>query len=568
MDLKSLKLIRILYVEDEKELRESVVENLKPFIKSIFVAKDAQEGLAIYKNLKNSIDIIVTDIKMPYMDGTEMIDEIRRFDKDVPVIYTTAFDDSSLLIRTIKQSISGYILKPIDIEELLNTIIKAYASVENKNLREYLKDTNKILQKKVDEKTKNLLNILYTDTLTELPNRNALLKDMNQMQNDFMIAIIDIDSFGNINDIYGVETGNFVLKFFSQFLQNIINTKEYKLYRLGSDEFAIANFIHKENIYYIDEIKNIINNLKNKKIFLPNFEVEIYIGITIGMAVGKKYILEKADMALKKASEKNQNFYILKDSDIVKNEYKNHIKWINIIKNSIAKKNIIPFLQPIVDKNENIQSYEALMRIEDEKNIYSPFDFLQIAQKAKMYFELSKIMIDKSMKMAVEHQKIFSINLSYLDMVNPEIFEYIRDKLSYYNAGNNIIFEILEHEEINDFEKIYKFISMAKNMGAKIAIDDFGSGYANFIYILKIKPDFVKIDGSIIKEIDKNYGALTIAKAIVEFSKKLNITTIAEFIHSKSVFEVAKSIGIDKFQGFYFSKPTKNLDKIILKCEN
>jgi diguanylate cyclase/phosphodiesterase len=94
-------------------------------------------------------------------------------------------------------------------------------------------------------------------------------------------------------------------------------------------------------------------------------------------------------------------------------------------------------------------------------------------------------------------------------------------------------------------------------MGAMIAIDDFGSGYSNFSYIIKIKPDYVKIDGSIIKDIDINKDSYAIASAIVAFAKDLGIKTIAEYVHSKEIFNVCKEIGIDEFQGFYLGLPSK-----------
>ena len=93
-------------------------------------------------------------------------------------------------------------------------------------------------------------------------------------------------------------------------------------------------------------------------------------------------------------------------------------------------------------------------------------------------------------------------------------------------------------------------------LGVRIALDDFGSGFSNFNYILTLAPDCIKIDGSLIKNIHQDTKSKEMVKAICSFSKSLGITTVAEFVHNKEVFEVAKEIGIDYFQGYYFAEPS------------
>ena len=96
-------------------------------------------------------------------------------------------------------------------------------------------------------------------------------------------------------------------------------------------------------------------------------------------------------------------------------------------------------------------------------------------------------------------------------------------------------------------------------MGVKIAVDDFGTGYSNFSYLLELKPDYLKIDGSIIKNIDTNRNSQEIVKAIVSFAKSLHVKTIAEFVCSKEVYEKCLKLGIDEFQGYYLGEPKANL---------
>jgi EAL domain-containing protein (putative c-di-GMP-specific phosphodiesterase class I) len=169
-------------------------------------------------------------------------------------------------------------------------------------------------------------------------------------------------------------------------------------------------------------------------------------------------------------------------------------------------------------------------------------------------------MIDKSF-LAFENSRYeFNINLSIEDIMNSEIFNYIIEKLKKSSASKRVTFEILESESIEDFEKIEKFIYEIKRYGAEIAIDDFGSGYSNFSYLIKLKANYIKIDGSLIKDIDINESSLLVVETIVTFAKKLGMKTVAEYVHSSVVMNKVKELGIDYAQGFYIDEPTINRD--------
>ena len=120
---------------------------------------------------------------------------------------------------------------------------------------------------------------------------------------------------------------------------------------------------------------------------------------------------------------------------------------------------------------------------------------------------------------------------------------------------NQIILEILEDDNIKDYSSFTEQLAQFRELGAQIAIDDFGSGFSNFSHIIGISPHYVKIDGSLIKDIHENEKSYEIVKAIIQFAKSLNIKTIAEFVSCKEIFDVAYNLGIDEFQGYYFAQP-------------
>ena len=149
------------------------------------------------------------------------------------------------------------------------------------------------------------------------------------------------------------------------------------------------------------------------------------------------------------------------------------------------------------------------------------------------------------------------MNLSFKDILNYEFIDYLNNALEKlkFEDRNRLVFEILESENLSDYDFLEEFVLKYKKLGVKIAIDDFGSGYSNFIRIIRLKPDYLKIDGSLIKNIDKDNNSYEIVKSIIAFSKTLNIRTIAEYVHSEEIFNLLLELGVDEFQGYYFGKP-------------
>ena len=222
---------------------------------------------------------------------------------------------------------------------------------------------------------------------------------------------------------------------------------------------------------------------------------------------------------------------------------------------------IVPYFQPIIDNKTNaIVKFEALSRLVDENGvIHSPYNFIPIAKTIKVYDKITMAIIDKSFEMFEKHPFDFSINLSVEDIINQEMYDYILKKLHTSGMGERVTFELLESEKVNDFSKVFHFFNEIRRYGAKVAIDDFGSGFSNFSYIIKLNPDFIKIDGSLIKEIDQDKNAQIVVETIVDFSKKLGIKTVAEFVHSSTVLSTVKQLGIDYSQGYFIDIPSPDI---------
>jgi len=424
------------------------------------------------------------------------------------------------------------------------------------------KNINQFLEEKVNEKTLELRKQLYTDSLTGLKNRYNLLDRISKLDNGALL-VIDIDYFREINDFFGHIAGDNILKNFSNRLKDIFqNNKNIEIKRLAGDEFAILFIQKPSKEFFIETANRLIKDVENIIFFHENSEISIRI--TIGGAYQLEKALEKADIALKSAKKQQKSFLIYDEKLNIENEYKENIEWVKILKNAIDKNKIVPYFQPIFDNKSNlITSYECLIRlIDDDGNIISPFKFLTIAKKSRQYNTLTKIMIEKSCKNFKNLDYDFSINLSVDDILDKNTVKYIKERIKKYNVAHKIIFEILESEGIENYEDVSLFIRDVKQLGCRIAIDDFGSGYSNFEYLLQLNVDYIKIDGTLIKNIDKDKNAQIIVETIINFAKKLNILTVAEFVHNETVYTKVKELDINCTQGFYLAEPQESINSI------
>jgi len=253
------------------------------------------------------------------------------------------------------------------------------------------------------------------------------------------------------------------------------------------------------------------------------------------------------------------SYLIYEEKYDTQKEYQNDIKWTKILKESIETNNVVGYYQPIVDVNSKVVKYECLMRIIHDNQVYTPYYFLEIAKKVKFYPDLTKIIIDTAFKTIRKHRCRININLSIQDIINKDIINIIIEELEKDTIAHFVTFELLESESITDYERVISFINVVKSFGCKIAIDDFGSGYSNFSYLLRFKPDYIKIDGSLVKNIHTDKNSLLVTKTINDFAHSLGMKTVAEYVHCKEIFDLLTDIGVDEYQGFYMYEPLEDV---------
>ena len=428
---------------------------------------------------------------------------------------------------------------------------------ENKNIEEFIAIRHDIT--KVYEQ-KKLIEEQFIDELTLLPNRQKLLKDLKDSKIQ-KIAMININSFRDINNFYGFEAGDLVLKKFSQILLDKISTNiNLDLYRVANDVFAICTK-HKDNLEEIRDIcTNIIEYFSLHPILINNNS--FYLSISIGVARNCKdsavqnNLLSKAEYALRMAKKRDISILFLDENIELYNKLKENKKLIEELKNALISNNLLIYGQKLINNISKKEKYEILMRVKlEDGSILTPYSFLKEAKKAKLYLGMTRMLVKKACEYFKGKDIDFNLNLTLEDIKDQYTMDFIVNAMEKTNTAKQITFEIVESEGIESFTEVSNFIKKAKKLGCKIAIDDFGTGYSNFEYIIKLDVDYIKIDGSLIKNINIDNNLYLTVQTIVGFAKALKIKTVAEFVHNEEVLNCVKNLDIDYSQGFFIDEP-------------
>lgn len=509
--------------------------------------------LKCHTNAKIGDTLGVIEISYPVNDLKVSLNEIINFF----ILFIIVF--SLIIFLTIFVELERFLIKPIkNFSNAIKNITNSQDMTKRVDVNDNIEEIDAI-KDVFNSMLDSIENQFYYDNLTGLQNRRRLT-EMLELRNISFLMIINIDSFQEINDLYGDDAGDKLLQEFAIFLKALISTEGF-LYRLHSDEFA---YLCQKGM----DLKEFTNfaSMISEKISRESFSIgskgEVSLSATIGMSYGTEMLLINADTALVVAKKNRKHYLLYDDSMAMAKEYEKNFSWTKRLKKAIDENRIVPLFQPIVNtKTKKIVKYESLMRIADENGTYiAPIHFLELAKKNKLYHQLTKIMIDKTFDKFKDLSYLVSINISVEDILNRDIYNFIVEKLHTTQIGNRVVFEIIESEGIENFDEVIEFINEVKKYGARVSIDDFGTGYSNFEYLMKLKVDYIKIDGSMIKNIDVNKDSQLITQTIVEFAKKMKIQTVAEFVYSKNIFDKIVELDVDFAQGYYFGEPSENIE--------
>lgn len=554
--IESTKKLNLLYVEDDKTARESTLKLLETFFLRIDTAVDGEQAYA--KTELKEYDLIITDINMPKLNGLELIQKIRAVNAYIPILILSAYDDKDYFVQSIKYGVDGYILKPVELEQFYIMISKVAKKIMlEKSLVEYQNN----LEQKVEEKILELRRSYYHEHYTDLPNAQKLQVDM--LKEDFSyLLLLDISNFSTINKEYGKVFANQVLAKTARSLEHHIH-KKAKLYKVESDRFVILlQETELEELHqYCQQIVAFFDN-KNVKIDDVELNITFNIGISTKQA-NEVDTLVNSEYALDTSKDLGSRHYeIFNENNSAFKDEKKAIKCLKTTRELILQEMIEPYFQPIINIATNeIQRYEVLARGVLSDRVVPPLDFILPAEKLGLITSISRQIIKKSFDFFQDNENRFSINITERDLLDGYLCKFLKEKLALYKIdASRVTFEIQERITLaKDSEKISKELHNLKDMGFKIAIDNFGKEELNFSKLTGIDFDFIKLDGVLTRDLKVDKNSKKTLKAMVNFAKTLDIQTISEHVEDEEIYEILKECGVDFAQGFFLGKPKATL---------
>jgi len=413
------------------------------------------------------------------------------------------------------------------------------------------------------------------DSLTGLANRNEFADRLANLlggmggndHQEHALLYLDLDQFKVVNDTCGHAAGDELLKQLSRLLRSHVPTN-CSLARLGGDEFGVL--IENANVEQARQIANQL--LQAIGDFTFRWEERRFdVGVSIGMVPIQRetpnasFVLSAADVACYVAKESGRNrIHVYEESDIDLGQRHSEMHWVSRIKEALEENRFVLYRQAItaLTSDEKTPHYELLVRLRAEDgSIVPPGAFIPAAERYNLMNALDRWVIDAAFKALQEmysdgDQGIYSINLSGNSINDDQLPAYIQDKINEHRIRpGQLCFEVTETAAVFNLEKASRMIASLKQLGCRFSLDDFGSGLSSFGYLKNLPVDFIKIDGSFVKDMNTDPMNRAIVEAIHQVGHTLSIRTIAEFVENEQIVEQLRDIGVDFAQGYYFSKP-------------
>ena len=545
---------KVLLVDDEEAAREQIYNILILLFPIVFSAKDGLEAFDIYE--KEKPDLVITDLTMPRLDGFGLIDLIRGVSPKQKIIVMSAHTEADVIVKSIKKGVDGYILKPIEAIQMFESIEKIALALKMEKDSELY---HKQLEFKVDKQAKQLIKQLEYDTLTGLPNKAKLQLDFKE-NNYSQLILLNIDNFSHVNAVYGYKDGDILLQEITKYLKSILKDD---IYRGDGDEFFIV--LKSSNSQDALELAKMIKEkVYTKEFALTSCSIRITFSMGIVSIDSKtdEIPYSKAQLAISdmRILHKNVIGQYKDDSITKKNQMQIH-EWANKAKLALDYDTLCPYYQPIVKvATGKIEKYECLARIIENSNPISPFYFIEPARIAGMVTDITRRIIEKAFETFSNSDMEFSINITDDDFKEEYLASFLQESCKKFHIKpKQVVLEILENISEYDANHAIAQMDELKSLGFQLAIDDFGAESSNFGRVQKLQVDYIKIDGSFIKDIAQNYNSLIVVKTIIYYAKHTNIKTIAEYVHDEETYEIVKDLGVDYIQGYHFSEPLRKI---------
>ena len=399
------------------------------------------------------------------------------------------------------------------------------------------------------------------DPLTHLYNRNLLLRIKNRIDlASTSVLMLDIDHFKRINDRYGHNMGDKVLFHVARVLQRITRLDDIVI-RYGGEEFLVFIVGVTDRRKAIEIARRIQEAFHSQP--LQTEEDTIRLTVSAGMVpnpgnvMGVEEAIQSADKMLYIAKTSGRDRLVV----FAEEEERHRPVLFREIRTMIDEGRLFFCYQPIVDSATlRPVRYEMLARLRGEDRIYLPQEFIPPIRGTLAYRQLSKQLVETAIAAAEEHEVALSLNFDINDFLDETLFELLYDLLQAHpDVAKRLTVELLEENPIPDISLITEKIRRLRELGIKVALDDYGKGYAGLNYLIHFRPDLIKVDRSILFKALESPTIVAVLHTLKKTAQMLEIESVAEGVENEEMVDIVRRIGIEYMQGFHFGRPTESI---------
>ncbi len=555
--------MKLLLIDDDELDRQAIIRTFKRSAWDIDIiqASSANEGLAQFD--KTDFDAVLLDYRLPDIDGLQTLKLLNEHPHhhSAIIILTGANEDEDLERECIEAGAQDVLFKSeIAHKHLTRAIVHA-------RIRH-------LLERELQESHQRLRLLAENDSLTGLANRyffdeslRSAIPRAKRLKDQLALLFLDVDNFKMINDSQGHLVGDQMLKEIAQRLQAVVRTGDI-VCRLGGDEFAILayDFDNQEGIAQLAQ--RILDDLR-----VPFYvdDVENNVSVSIGIATfpdsadNAVDMLRAADLAMYRAKRDGRNNYQF-FSQALQSQMQERIRMEKELRAELPTEHFVLFYQPIVDAQTlEIRGAEGLVRWNHPtRGILPPNEFISIAEEIGLITEIdSKSRLRACRQLArwrkekrVDDSFNIKFNVCTQLLTDDELHQDIKDDLINCGVpGHCVGLEITESVLIDNFERTAKLLQQIQSFGLEISVDDFGTGYSSMAYLKSLPAKTLKLDRIFVQGIPDNAADCRILRAMIEFAKRLDLTTIVEGVETWEQAQLCREYGADLLQGYLFSKP-------------
>lgn len=552
----------LLIIDDDIVDRMAAVRTLKETglqLREVRQTASSAEGIALA--LAGDYDAILLDYQLPPSNGIEVLRELRgSSDFSTAIVMLSNSHDEELALRCIEAGAQDFLMKSeVTASRLKRAVLLA---TERHQLERQIRDNNEQLRR-----------LTECDNLTGLTNRyffEEALKDAlihaEREQRELALIFIDIDRFKTINDSYGHDIGDALLRAVSRRLEKVVG-KDDKLCRIGGDEFAILTHALTD----INQVRPVVEGVSNSlaaplDVDGTNITISTSIGVATypDCATDATGLMRSADVATYRAKTLGRNQVQYYSHDFHQQmQYRHRIE--SDLKAALVEQQFSLYYQPQVDaKTYRLVGIEALIRWHHpELGMIPPDEFIPIAEESDVINRLGRWVLTTAcqqfsqwLQLPHASELTFSIaaNLSARQLKDAGLVQHLTECMQRYQVpAERLELELTESCLESSLDAL-DMLQQLSGIGVNLALDDFGTGYSSLSYLKKFPFNILKIDKLFVQHSEEHEQA-NLLHAICSFAHSLGYETVAEGIETEAQRDMCSALGIKRLQGYYFARP-------------